>query len=84
MVQSGYKQIRAKPGAALQTALWLNHKLFQSVSEPFPPTALQCRHAQTVRDSSSSYKIGIKNCLNPKGHKNPINGSKDKAILLQG
>ena len=26
-----------------------------SVSHPFPPTALRRRHAQTVRDSTSSY-----------------------------
>ena len=31
--------------------------LIKSVSEPFPPTALRRRHAQTARDSSSSYKI---------------------------
>ena len=59
-----------------------------SVSEPFPPTALRRRHAQTVRDSSSSYKIDyvivIKNFPNPKGHQNPINGSKVMAILLKG
>ena len=28
--------------------------LIQSLSQPFPPTALRHRHAQTVRDSSSS------------------------------
>ena len=27
------------------------------VSQPFPPTALRRRHAETVRDSSSSYKM---------------------------
>ena len=27
------------------------------MTDPFPPTALQRRHAQTVRYSSSSYKI---------------------------
>ena len=60
----------------------------QSVHEPFPPTALRRRHAQTVRDSSSSYKIDyvivIKNFLNPEGHQNPISDSKVKAILLKG
>ena len=30
------------------------HSVSQSVSQPFPPTALRRRHAQTVRDSSSS------------------------------
>ena len=57
------------------------------MSQPFPPTALRRRHAQTVRDSSSSYKIDyvivIKTFLNPKGHQNPINGSKVTAILLK-
>ena len=56
-------------------------------SQPFPPTALQRRHAQTVRDSISSYKIDyvkmIKNSLNPEGHQNPISGSKVTAILLK-
>ena len=60
----------------------------RSVSQPFPPTALRRRHAQTVRDSSSSYKIDyvieIKNFLKPKGQQNPINGSKVTAILLEG
>ena len=55
---------------------------------PFPPTALWRRHAQTVRDSTSSYKIDyvivIKNFLNTKGHPNPISGSKVTAILLKG
>ena len=32
----------------------------------------------------SSYKIVIKNFLNPKGHQNPISGSKGTAILLKG
>ena len=54
------------------------------MSEPFPPTALQRRHAQTVRDSVSGYKIDyfivIKNFLNPKGHQNPISGSKVTAL----
>ena len=54
----------------------------------YPPTALRRRHAQTDRDSSSSYKIDyvlvIKNFLNPEGHKNLISGSKVTAILLKG
>ena len=41
-----------------------------------------------VRDRDSGYKIGygivIKNFLNPKGHQNPINGSKVTTILLKG
>ena len=59
----------------------------KSVSQPFPPTALWRRHAQTVRDSTSSYKIDyfimIKNFLNPEGHQNPFIGSKVTAILLE-
>ena len=65
-----------------------NSLMIKSVRKPFPPTALWRRHAQTVRDSSSSYKINyvivIKNCLNPEGHQNPISGSKVTAILLKG
>ena len=52
------------------------------------PSALRCRHAQTVRDSTSSYKVDyvivIKNFLNPEGHQNPISGSKITAMLLKG
>ena len=48
----------------------LCHSLIKSVHEPFPPTVLWRRNAQTVRDSSSRYKIDylivIKNFLNPK------------------
>ena len=63
------KQTRAKLRAALQTALPLIHSLIHSfISNPFPPTDLQRRNAQTVGDSSSSYKIDyvivIKNILN--------------------
>ena len=58
------------------------------MSQPFPPTALQRRHAQTVRDRASSYKIEyvivIKNFLNPEEHQNSISGSKVTAILLKG
>ena len=64
------------------------HSFINSVSEPFPPTALGRRHAQTVGDSSSRFKIDyvkvIKNFLNPEGHQNPISGSKVTAILLNG
>ena len=64
------------------------HSLINSVSQPFPPTALRRRHAQTVRDRSSSYKIDyvivIKNFLNPEGHQNRISGSKVTAILVKG
>ena len=64
------------------------HSLINWFSEPFPPTALRRRHAQTVRDSTLSYKIGyvivIKTFLNPEGHQNPISGPKVKDILLKG
>ena len=49
---------------------------------------LRRRHAQTIKDSSSDYKIDyvivIMNFLNPEGHQNPISGSKLTAILLKG
>ena len=67
---------------------WLIDSFIQWVSEPFPPTVLRRGHAQTVRVSTSSYKIDyiivIKNFLNPKGHQNPISGSNVTAILLKG
>ena len=46
----------ADPGEAMD-CLSLIHSFSQSVCEPFPPTALRRRHAQTVRDSPFSYKI---------------------------
>ena len=58
------------------------------MSEPFPPTDLWRRHAQTVRDSSSSFKIDyvlvIKTFLNPEAHQNRISGSIVTVILLKG
>ena len=46
------------------------------------------RHAQTVKDNSSSYKIDyvivIKTFPNPEWHQNCISGSKVTAILLKG
>ena len=58
------------------------------MTDPLVPTDLRRRHAQTIRDGSSSYKIDyvivIKHILNPKGHQNPISGSKVTAILLKG
>ena len=58
------------------------------MSDPLVPTALRRHHAQTVRDSSSNYKIEyvkvIKKFLNPKEHQSPISGSKVTAILLRG
>ena len=67
------------------------HSFINSVSHSFPPTALHRRHGQTVRDSSSSYKLDyrlltivIKNFLNSEVHENFISGSKVMAILLKG
>ena len=80
----------ADPGEASQGLLYKQpHDSFiNQVSHPFPPTALWRCHAQTVRDSTSSYKIDyvtvIKNFLNPEGHQNPTSGSKVTAILLKG
>ena len=58
------------------------------MSHPFPLTALRRRHAQTVRDRASRYKVDyvivIKSFLNHEGHQNPISGSKVNAILLKG
>ena len=82
-MSNNLQQTRATPGAALQTALYLINSLIQ----PFPPTAIQPRHAQTDRDMCSSHKIDyvilIKTFLNP-GHQNPISGSKVTTILLKG
>ena len=67
---------------------WFIHWFIDSVSQPFPPIVLQRRHAQTVRNSSSSYKVDyvkvIKTILNPEGHQNLISGSKATAISLKG
>ena len=77
-------QTRANPGAALQTASLFIHQ----VTNCFPPTSIRRRHAQTVRDRSSNYKIEyvavIKNVLYPKGHQNATSGSKVTALLLKG
>ena len=65
----------------------INSFIDSFINDPFPPTALRRRHAQTVRDSSSSYKTDyvfvIKNCPNPKGHQDCISGSKVRALLLK-
>ena len=62
--------------------------LHYSLTAPFPPTALWRCHAQTVRDSSLSYKIdyfiAMENFLNPQGHQDRISGSIVTAILLKG
>ena len=56
------------------------------MGQPFPPTALRRRHAQTFRDLSSSLKKDyvIVIFLNPEGPQNPSSGSKGTAILLKG
>ena len=70
------------------TNTFVINSLINLVSQPFPPTSLRRRYAQTVRDSSSSYKIDyvivINNFINPEGHQNPISGSKVTAIFLKG
>ena len=67
-----------------QPCPWFSHWL----SQPFPPTALRRRHAKTIRNSTSSYKIDfvimIKKFLDPKGYQNLFSGSKLTAILLKG
>ena len=44
------------------------------MSQPFPPTALRPRHAQTIRDSTSSYKIDY--IIVIKNFPHPISGLK--------
>ena len=86
---SNFKAIFIRPGQS-QGLLYkqLCNWLIQSVTNPFPPTASGRRHAQTVRDRTSSYKIDqilvTKNILNPEGHQNHNIGSKVTAILLKG
>ena len=88
--EGGFPRLLADPGEArgCSTNTFVINSFINSVSQPFPPTALRRRHAQTVRDSSSSYKIDyvivIKTYLNPEGHQNRISGSKVTAILLKG
>ena len=52
------------------------NQLADWVSKPFPPAALLRRHAKTVKDSFSNYKIDyfivIKTFPNPEGHQNCI------------
>ena len=80
----------ADPGKARggSTNSLVINSFIPSVSQPFPPKALRHRHAQTVGDSSSSYKIDygilIKNFLNPERHQNPKNGSNVTVFLLKG
>ena len=55
------------------------------MNEPFHLTALRRRHAQKVRDVSSSYKIDlfivIKTFLNPEGHQSPFSNLKVTVFL---
>ena len=80
------KVLLANPGEARGCST--NSLVINSLSEPFPPTALRCRHSQAVRDSTSRYKLDyvimIKNFLNSEGHQNPFSGSEVTAILLKG
>ena len=64
-------------------------KLVNGLGHPFPPTVLQCLHAQMVRDSSSSFNIYRlfqldQICLNPEGRQNCVTGSNGIAFLLKG
>ena len=79
----------ADPGEAggWSTNTSVTHWFIDSFSHPLVPAALRRRHAQTVRDSSSSYKtdnfIVKKNFLNLKWHQNHITGTKVTAILMK-
>ena len=57
-IKKRFHYIISRPGQS-QGLLYKHHchSFIDSVSEPFPPTALRRRHAQTVRVSTSSYKI---------------------------
>ena len=82
----GALEYLADPGKARGGST--NSFVIKLVRKPFPPTALRRRHAQTIRDSSSSYEKDyvkvLKSFLSPKGHQNPISGSNVTVILLKG
>ena len=65
-----FLQKLADPGEARGCST--NSLVIKSVRQPFPPTALRRRYAQTVRDITSSNKIDYvivtKNFLNPEVH----------------
>ena len=88
LAQLYFQQTRANPGAALQTPPSLIHSFIHQLSYPLVPAALQRRHAKTVKESSSSYKIDyvivIQNFLNHGGHQHCIIGLKVMPILLKG
>ena len=52
-------KLLADPGEArgCSTKSLVINSFIDSFSQPFPPKALRPRHAQTVRDRNSSYKI---------------------------
>ena len=87
------KCIFSRPGrrqGVLYKHFWnsLCNSLTDVFSNPFPPTTLWCRHAQSVRDSSSSYKIDyviiFKNYfLKLELHQNLVSGLEVTAILLK-
>ena len=76
----------ADPGEARGCSI--NSFVINWFSHPFPLTALRHRHAQTVRDSSLSFKIDyvivMMRFINREGHQNCISGSKVTVILLMG
>ena len=79
----------SRPGRS-QVLLYkqLRHWFINSLSDPLFPTDFLRRQAQTVRDSTSSYKIDYiivkKNFVNHKVHQNPSSGLKVTTILLKG
>ena len=85
LLQTLWTCLLTDPGKAKGCSI--NSLVINSLIQPFPPTALRRRYAQTVGDTTSSYKIDyvivIKTSLNPEGHQNPISGSKVMAILLK-
>ena len=85
MIQCFFSRPGQSQGCSTNTSF--THSLIDSFIHPLVPTALLCRHAQTVGASSSSYKIDyfivIKHSLNLKGHQNPISASKVTTIILK-
>ena len=77
-----------KPGAALQTHLWLTNSLTDLLSIPSVKIGLRPCHAQTVRNSASSHKTNyihiFSNILNLEWDQNCCIDSKVTAILLNG
>ena len=91
LLKNTYKQSRPGRSQGLlykHTRHSLINWLIKSVSHPFPLTALQRRHAKTVKVSSLSYKIDyvivMKSFLKSEGHQNRISASRVTVILLKG